>query len=560
MSADLIRLIRLLAPRRGWIWAGLGFSCLTVLANFGLLALSGWFLAATALAGLAGYAAQNSFNFFTPAAMVRFFATIRVLSRYAERLVTHEATFRLLADLRVWFYTRIEPLAPAVLQVHRAADLLNRIVTDIDTLNLFYLRVFLPVLTAIGAGLVMMAFFAFFCWPAALALLLGLVLNGMIAPVLTSRLGARPGAEINRLTSLLRTDYVEALQGMGELLVFGAAEKSRAQIARLNDDLAASQAALGKVSGLGFALSGLAANATLLVVFITGARHYESGGMSAAEVPMLLLGALSAFEATAPLPVALQFMGQIKAAARRIFALADQAPQITPLLATAPVPQDYTLDLQQITLRYAAASAPALDRFNLHVAAGQKIGIIGPTGAGKSTIINLLMRFNEFEAGKARFGGHDLRAYGSADLARSITVVSQRSYLFHTSIRDNLLLANGAAGEEALWHALDVVQLGAFVRSLPRGLDTLVGEGGARLSGGQARRVALARAVLKNTPWLILDEPTEGLDNETERAFLADLEPVLAGRTVLYITHRHAGLALMDEVYALRAGQATKLR
>lgn len=560
MSADLWRLVRLLAPRRGWMWAGLGLSILTLLANFGLLALSGWFLAATALVGLAGYAAQNSFNFFTPAAMVRFFATVRVLSRYAERLVTHEATFRLLADLRVWFYTRIEPLAPAVLQTHRAADLLNRIVTDIDTLNLFYLRVFLPVLTALGAGLVMVAFFAFFSWPAALALLVGLALNGMLAPILTSRLGAKPGAQINRLTASLRAEYVEALQGMGELLVFGAASRAQARVAGLNDALADAQAALGRVSGLGFALSGLAANATLLVVLIAGARRYEAGGITAAEVPMLLLGAMSAFEATAPLPAALQFMGQIKAAARRIFALADQTPAVAPLAALAPTPENYALELRDITLRYANDSAPALNGFSLCMAPGSRVGIIGQTGAGKSTIINLLMRFNEFQEGEARFGGHDLRAYGSADMARYVTVVSQRSYLFHASFRDNLLLANGAADEAALWNALDVAQLGDFVRSLPRGLNNLVGEGGASLSGGQARRVALARAVLKNTPWLILDEPTEGLDNETEQAFLADLKPLLAGRSVLYITHRHAGLALMDEVYALDSGHATKLR
>ena len=558
--SDIWRLVRLLAPRRGWMWAGLGLSILTLLANFGLLALSGWFLAATAMAGLAGYAAQNSFNFFTPAAMVRFFATVRVLSRYTERLVTHEATFRLLADLRVWFYTRIEPLAPAILQTHRAADLLNRIVTDIDTLNLFYLRVFLPVLTAIGAGLVMVAFFAFFSWPAALALLVGLGLNGMLAPLLTSRLGARPGAEINRLTASLRMDYVEALQGMGELLVFGAATRAKDRIAGLNERLAEAQAELGRVSGLGFALSALAANMTLLVVIIAGARQYEAGGMTASEVPMLLLGAMAAFEATAPLPAALQFMGQIKAAARRIFDLADQQPAVALLAAPAPVPQGYALDLRNITLRYAQDASPALNDFSLRVAEGRCVGMIGPTGAGKSSIINLLMRFNEFQDGEARFGGHDLRAYSSADLANYITVVSQRSYLFHTTIRDNLLLANGAADEAALWHALDVAQLGAFVRSLPRGLDNLVGEGGASLSGGQVRRVALARAVLKHTPWLILDEPTEGLDNETERAFLADLKPILAGRTALYITHRYAGLALMDEVYALNAGRADRLR
>lgn len=556
--SDIWRLIHLLSPRRGWMLAGLGLATVTLLANFGLLALSGWFLAATALAGLAGIAAQNAFNFFTPSAMVRFFATLRVGSRYAERLVTHEATFRLLADLRVWFYTRLEPLAPAVLQTQHAADLLNRIVTDIDTLNLFYLRVFVPVLTAIAAGLIMAAFFAFFSWPAALALILGLCLNGVLAPALTSRKGAKPGAEINRVTAALRTEYVEALQGMGELLVFGAAPAMRARAAALNEELATAQAEMGRVSGLGFALSGLAANATLLAVLVFGAKRFEAGDIGPAQVPMLVLGAMAAFEATAPLPTALQYLGQIKSAARRIFALADQAPPIPALAAPAPAPHGYGLELRDITLRYTPDAPAVLEGFSLSVPEGRHIGITGATGAGKSTLINLLMRFHEFQGGEARFGGQDLRAYGSADMARHVTIISQRSHLFHTSIRDNLLLANGRADESALWHALEVAQLAGFVRSLPRGLDSLVGEGGAKLSGGQARRVALARAVLKPAPWLILDEPTEGLDVETERAFLADLAPILAGRTVLYITHRPAGLALMDEVYLLRNGKAAR--
>ncbi|WBO58596.1 thiol reductant ABC exporter subunit CydC [Acidocella sp. MX-AZ03] len=445
------------------------------------------------------------------------------------------------------------------MQGQRSADLLGRIVSDIDTLNLFYLRVFVPVLTALAAALLMASFFAFFSVPAALALILGLGLNGALAPVLTARLGAGPGAAITRLNAGLRAEYVEALQGMGELLVSGAAPAMQARAAALNEELAAAQARLGGVAALGASLSGLAANATLLAVLVFGARRFEAGGLGAAQVPMLLLGAMAAFEATAPLPGALNYLGQIKTAARRIFALADQMPPISPPATAAPALQRYDLELAGVDLAY-DGGRKVLDGFSLSLPQGRHVGIVGVSGSGKSTLINLLLRFHEYQAGTARFGGVDLRAFSSAQMARHATIISQRSHLFHTSIRDNLLLANGAADEAALWHALEVAQLADFVRGLAQGLDHLVGEGGASLSGGQARRIALARAVLKPAPLLILDEPTEELDVETERAFLADLAPLLAGRSVLYITHRPAGLALMDEVYELRDGKALRQR
>ncbi|OYV32982.1 MAG: thiol reductant ABC exporter subunit CydC [Rhodospirillales bacterium 20-64-7] len=549
------RLRGLFAPYRGWMWAGVALSCVTVLANFWLLTLSGWFLAATAIAGLAGYAAQNAFNFFTPAAFVRFFATIRVGARYAERLVTHEATLRLLAELRVWFYARIEPLAPAALQGVRSADLLSRIVGDIDALNLFYLRVYVPVITALITGVIMAGFFAWFSLGAALALAAGLALAGAGLPWLTHRLGRPMAAALPGLQARQRADYVDAMQGMGELLTYGAGPALAARAKALDTEIAVLQARLARVSGLSLAGTLLATCLTLLLVVLAGAAAVAGARLAPADLPLLALGTLGAFEAVAPLPLAFQQLGQASAAARRIFALADAAPAVTPPTAPASPPQGFALELDDVSLRYAPEAGWALHRLSLRIPEGRRVGIIGPTGSGKSTLINLLLRFNEFQEGEARFGGQDLRCYSGAELARLITVISQRSHIFQTSIRDNLLLADGRASEEAMWRALAIAQLDSFVRAQPRGLDTQAGEGGARLSGGQARRLALARAALRPTPWLILDEPTEGLDGTTEQEFLRDLAPLLEQRTVLYITHRPAGLALMHEVHALDAGE-----
>ncbi|WP_297488143.1 thiol reductant ABC exporter subunit CydC [Acidocella sp.] len=551
----LIRLAGLFRPFRGWMLGGLALSSLTILANFWLMTLSGWFLAAAAITGLAGYAAQNAFNFFSPAAGVRFFATLRVGSRYAERLVTHEATFRLLARLRVWFYATLEPLAPAALQGFRSSDLLSRLVADIDTLNLFYLRVYVPVLSAIIATLIMTGFFALFSVQAALILLAGLVVTGALTPYLTGRAGRAAGRDVVRETAALRGEYVDAVLGMGELLTYGAAPALLERAARGNTRLLAAQAHLAKISGAGMAASGLTTNFALLAVTLAAGGKVAAGHLGTADLPLLALGTAAAFEAVAPLPAAFQYLGQILEAAQRIFAIADLPPAVPPLASPAPVLEHFALVLDDVSLRYAPGMAQALRGISLTIPEGGRTGITGPTGAGKSTLINLLLRFHEYQTGHASFGGHDLRTYDSAAMARYVTIISQRSHLFHTTIRDNLLLADGAATEAQMWQALEVAQLAGFVRAQPRGLDTMVGETGARLSGGQARRVALARAVLRPTPWLILDEPTEGLDATTEQDFLRDLAPLLEGRTVLCITHRAAPLALMQQVYALNEGR-----
>ncbi len=552
---DLIRLLRLFWPSRGWVFGGVALACVTVLANFGLLMLSGWFLAAAAVTGLAGYAAQNAFNFFSPAAGVRFFATIRVISRYVERLVTHDATFRLIARLRVWFYTRLEPLAPAVLQGYRASDLLSRIVADIDTLNMFYLRVFLPFAVACAAGVAMVAFFGVFSWPAALVLLAGLVLTGGALPWLTQWRGAGAGDEITRLNADLRAEMVDAVQGMGELLSYNAAPALRERVAGLNARLIGRQAEMARIGGFGGAAAGLLANFTLLLVVAVAIPAVRAGRLSAPELPMLALGAMAAFEAVAPLPAAFQLLGQIRSAAARIFQIADQKSVIVPPAHPSPRPAGFDLDLRGVRLRYAEDAPWALNGLDLWISQGSRVAIMGGTGAGKTSLINLLLRFHEYQAGSAKFGGVELRDFHAEDLAGYFSVVSQRSYLFHATIRDNLLIAKGEAAEDELWRALEVAQLADFVRAQPLGLDTIVGEAGVRLSGGQARRVAIARAVLKDTPWLILDEPTEGLDTMTEQALLRDLRPVMAGKTVLYITHRRAGLAAMERVYTLTDGR-----
>ncbi|WP_238529083.1 amino acid ABC transporter ATP-binding/permease protein [Acidithiobacillus thiooxidans] len=238
--------------------------------------------------------------------------------------------------------------------------------------------------------------------------------------------------------------------------------------------------------------------------------------------------------------------------------MADSALPFPDASGPAPKVQQHDLLLKDLHLRYPGGQKDALAGLDLHIVAGSKVAILGATGAGKSSIANMLLRFYDYQSGSAQFGGHELKNFPADDLREYFAVVSQRSYLFHTTIRDNLLVAKGDAEEDELWAALAAAQLDDFVRSQPDGLDTIVGEGGVKLSGGQGRRVAIARAILKNAPWLVLDEPTEGLDPLTEMEFLRDLQPLMQGRTVLYITHRLLGLEQMDRVFIMDEGRVVE--
>ncbi|MFA7495496.1 MAG: thiol reductant ABC exporter subunit CydC [Acidithiobacillus sp.] len=552
---DLLRLLKLFGGYKLWMLGGAFLALLTILSNFGLLALSGWFLASAALAGLGGYATLNLYNFFLPAAGVRAFATVRVISRWLERIVTHEATFRLLAQLRIWFYSRLEPLAPAGLQGYRSGDILSRLVADIDTLNNFYLRVFTPFLVAGVATLLMSGFFAFFAWRLAIALFLFLSITGLALPLLAERLGARSGAEITNLQSEYRAQIVDGMQGMGELLTYNAGPEILRRTGALNDVLLKHQSKMSQISGFGTAGMSFMGNLAIWVILLLAIPLIHGGALGPSDLPLFALGVMGSFEAIAALPLAFQFLGQTQQAARRIFSVADTPLPFPDAKGPAPEIASPDLHLRDLHLRYPGAAKDALCGVNLDIPAGSRVAVLGATGAGKSSLANLLLRFYDYQSGSAELGGHALRDFPADNLREYFAVVSQRSYLFHTTIRDNLLVAKGDAEEDALWAALATAQLDEFVRSQPQGLDTIVGEGGVKLSGGQGRRVAIARAILKNTPWLILDEPTEGLDPITEREFLQDLRQIMQGRTVLYITHRLVGLEQMDQVHIMDNGR-----
>ena len=549
---DLVRLLRLFRPYAWWIAAGIGLNITVILANVGLLALSGWFIAAMALSGL-GVA---TVEVFTPAAAIRGLAVLRTGGRYTERLVTHEATLRLLAELRSWFFERLEPLAPARLQYHRGGDLLSRIRADIDSLDNVYLRVLAPTAAAAISAVAMVGFTALFSGTLALVEAAGLLGAGVALPLLAQRLGRDPGRRAVAIRAALRAAISDGVRGQGELLVDGAVGRQDAAVAGLSCSLVAQQRRQARIGGVSAALSGIAAQLTMWGALVIATPLVAAGTLPGPDLAMLALFALASFEAVGPLPLAFQTLGETLAAARRIFALVDAAPAVAdPERPVAP-PRRFDLRVQDLRMRYAAGAPWALDGLTLHVPQGGSLGILGASGSGKTSLLNVLLRFWDFQGGSVDIGGVPLRAM-SGDTVRGLcAVVAQHTHLFNASVRDNLLLARPAASEAELHAALRRADLYDEVAALPHGLDTLVGEAGARLSGGQARRLAIARALLKDAPILVLDEPTEGLDAGSEAVVLKALEILMRGRTTLLVTHRSQALRIVDETAYFAHGRA----
>jgi ATP-binding cassette subfamily C protein CydC len=555
MLGDLKVLARLLAlSRRYWGWMALGamLSSVTVLANIGLLAVAGWFLAAMAVAGTAGVL----INYFLPAALIRLFAILRAGGRYLERLVTHEATFRLLSELRVWFYERLEPLAPARLQNYRGSDLLSRIQMDLDTLQHAYLRVLVPALVAVVAVAIVVTLLSLYSLPIAFLALILLLVAGVAMPLIMRHAGERSGAWLVETRAALRATVVDSVQGMGELRVYGAARRQAQQIEHLTRRISAEQIRLSRLSGVSEGSVGLCANFAMWGTLLIAVTLVSGAALEPAELPMLALLVLASFEAVGPLPLAFQKLGETFAAARRVFELVDAQPQIVPVHTPSPRPLDSSLTLRGVRFRYDPRGPWALDGLDLDLAAGKCIAVVGPTGAGKSSIVRVAVRFWEYEEGEIRLGGHDLRRYRPEDARNLIAVVSQDTHLFNTTIVENLRIAAPDADLQAIIHAARTAQIHDFIAGLPQGYDTYAGEAGVRLSAGQARRIAIARALLKDAPILLLDEPTENLDPQTERAVLGAIDRLMAGRTVLLITHKLGVLHdRVDEIFVLEQGR-----
>ncbi|UCE52040.1 MAG: cysteine/glutathione ABC transporter ATP-binding protein/permease CydC [Desulfobacterales bacterium] len=542
--------------RRHWRCMALGtlFGVMTIAAAVGLLSLSGWFISATAFAGLTLTNAQL-FNFFYPSIGVRFFAIIRTVSRYGERIATHDATFRILESLRSWLYKHLEPLAPACLIRYRSGEILNRIVADIEALDNLYLRVLSPSVVALFMSLAVIIFLWLFDPFIALTTFWFLLIAGVGVPVVAMRNGKITGQELARQSSHLRTQIVESIQGLTELLVFAAHHRHLDNIQQKSRELMTNQLVMSHIKGISTGLIIFFSGMAVLTIVYIGVGLVSHDDLDGANLALLGLAVLASFEAVWPLPLAYQYLGHTHEAGRRLKEIIDTEAAVVFPDHTASEPLRFDLKFDNVSFRYSEHAALAIDKADFEIPQGQRLAIIGETGSGKSTLVNLLVRFWNPTGGRILIGGEDIRALSETDLRTCIGVVSQHAHIFNMSFRENLLLAQPEAKEDDLYAALASAQLLDFVKSLPYGLDTWSGESGKLVSAGQARRLAVARLILKDAPIWVLDEPTEGLDVITEQQLLEALYGLMGGKTVLWITHRLVHLHRMDKIVILENGK-----
>ena len=551
---QLAPFVKLLRHHLKWMALGTGLGLLAVASAVGLLSLSGWFICAAAYAGLSATSAQL-FNFFYPSIGIRLFAIGRTLARYAERVFTHDTTFRILQSLRSWFYIHLEPLAPARLMVFRSGDILNRIVADIDALDNLYLRVLSPTLIALLMMFLTTAFLWIFNPLIALCTALFLLVAGFGVPLVALRVGSAVGLKLTHGIADLRIRIVDGLQGLPELLVFGAASQYLEKVAQRSQTLINNQLHMSHIRAATTAAITLLSGLAVLVALYLAVNLVNRDSLDGAVLALVTLAVMASFEAVLPLPAAYQYLGQTREAGRRLLQIVHTQPQVFFPEHSSTLTRPSGLKFENVSFRYHENAPWALQAVDFQIPAGRRVAVIGETGSGKSTLVHLLVRFWNPVAGRIHLGDENIRNFSETELRRIISVVSQQAHMFNTTLKENLLVARPEADEDDLRAALDAVQLSDFVDDLPDGLETWIGEGGQLLSGGQARRLAVARALLHNAPFWVLDEPTEGLDSITAGNMMQALKGQTADRTLLLITHRLLDLNWMDQIVMLDRGR-----
>ncbi|MFC5245663.1 thiol reductant ABC exporter subunit CydD [Streptomyces atrovirens] len=548
----LARVRALSGARRGRITLALLLGTLALGSAVGLMATSGW---------LISRASQQPPVLYLMMAVTatRAFGIGRAVFRYAERLVSHDAVLRMLADTRVAVYRRLERLAPAGLRGTRRGDLLSRLVSDVDALQDYWLRWLLPAGAAVAVSALSVGFTAWLLPEAGAVLAAGLLAAGAGVPLLTGAVARRAERRLAPARGALATRVTDLLTGTAELTVAGALPARATEARRADGRLTRIASRAATATALGDGLTAMVSGLTVTAAALVGVQAVAAGRLDGVALAVVVLTPLAAFEAVLGMPLAVQYRQRVRRSAERVYEVLDAPVPVREPRAPRQAPASpFPLVVKGLAARHPGQDRDALAGVDLTLERGRRIAVVGPSGSGKTTLAQALLRFLDPEAGAYTLAGVDAYALDGDDVRRLVGLCAQDAHLFNSSVRENLLLARKDATEDELRDALGRARLLEWADGLPDGLDTLVGEHGARLSGGQRQRLALARALLADFPVLVLDEPAEHLDLPTADALTADLLAATEGRTTLLITHRLAGLEAVDEVVVLDEGRVVQ--
>ena len=536
---------------RSQLFLGLLLSLILSLSSIALLSLSGWFISSAAFAGLSLVAATN-FNYFIPAASIRFLALTRILSRYFDRVVNHDYTFRILAGLRVWFYQQLIPLSPAYLLKARSGELLNRMVNDIDMLDHLYLNTLSPLLITIMTTLIAFIFMLHFSIKISLIMLSMIVLTLVVVSSITVFNSLKIGAAIQQSTALFRTHCIDFFQRFSDFLLFVKKEKRLDAIHDAAEQLACAQKKLAITKGFAISAMQFFSGLTVFILLYIGIPLVNHGHLNGAILAMFILLGIAVFEQLALLPLAFLSLGKTMQAADRLKEITTQKPAVIfSKDAQHNLQLQNNIEIRNLSFAYPNTTKLILNNMSLSIPFRSQLGITGPSGSGKTTLAYLLTRIYDPTQGNILIDNHSLKNLSENTLRNTISFVRQRVHIFSASIRDNLTVFSNAISDDACFSVLEKMELADVVHALPDGLNTWMGEFGNHFSGGQIRRIAIARALLANTPILILDEPSTGLEKKLMERIWKNCENDFKNKTLIAVTHDAQVLEMMSKCLQL---------
>ena len=547
MRNPFFRLLKIALDYKWWMILASLIGFFTIGSSVGLMMTSAYIIAKAAL--------HPSIAELQVAIVgVRFFGISRGIFRYAERYISHEVTFKLLAKFRVWFFKSIEPLVPSRVSKYKSGDLLTRSVADVENLEHIFVRVISPPIVALFILILMWFLFGIFSFSFSLIILFFFILGGIGVPLLTHFLSKNIGTKLVKLNTELNEIAIDCTQGISELLVFGQYKKWQNEYNTLNSDYINLQKKMASISGLHESLIGLTMNLAVIAILYIAIPFVNTGIMDGVYLSVLVIGTMAAFEAVLPLPTAVQFLEQSLKSAGRLFEITDEKPEIQNDNPQNLNVSDYSIRINDLHFGY-NPSAPIYKGLTFDIPEKNFVALVGASGAGKSTLINLLLRFWNYNSGKIFLGNNEITGFNQEQISKYFAAVPQDTYLFNLPIEENIKLADPSASEQRVIEAAKMADLDYFINSLPNKYQEWVGEQGLKMSGGERQRVAIARAILKDAPIMIFDEPTSDLDALTERKILNTIYKLSEDKTVLLITHRLVGLDKADKILVMHNGQ-----